>query len=145
MSHLLLSAQPAVANGWESSPRAGCEQLSDADDLVRKPCLVLSGSRHVIIDDVKTHKAAAPSSSSMSDYKCWILKPAITLVKYGGSRTLRTQTCASLQGKHVLKRLLVYTASGYGLASSTLPLSSEYLMKQTAATVTLDANICSFC
>lgn len=47
--------------------------------------------------------------------------------------------------KHVLKRLLVYTASGHGLASSALALGPEHLMKQSAATVTLYANICSFC
>lgn len=80
-----VSARPAVANGWESSPRAGREQLSDNDDRVRKRCRVLLGSRRVIIGDFKVHKTAAESSSSMSDYKCWILKPAITLAKYGGS------------------------------------------------------------
>lgn len=74
-----------VANGWESSPRAGCEQLSDTDDLVRKPRPILWGSRHVIINDFKIHKIAAESSSSMSEHKCWILKPAITSAKYGGS------------------------------------------------------------
>lgn len=53
-----VSARPAVANGWESSPRAACEQRSDNDDLVRKRCPVLLGSRRVIISDFKVHRAA---------------------------------------------------------------------------------------
>lgn len=62
-----------------------------------------------------------------------------------GTALAANASVRTLQGKHVHKRLLIYTASGHGLASSTLPLGSEHLMKQTAATVTLWANICSFC
>lgn len=96
----------------------------------------LSVSRHVIINDFKTHESA--SREQFINVRLQVLD--IKTCTHAGQ--IWTQNVRTLQGKHVPERPLVYTERGHGLASSALRALGE---KRTAATVTLCENVCSFC